>query len=109
MKRGDLFRVHKPGHQDPKKYRTFVVVGRQTIISSKFSTIMCAPVYSRYDGLSTQVAIGTDEGLKHESAIHCDELVSILKSRLTHFVGSLSEQKVKELNKALSIALELQG
>jgi hypothetical protein len=30
---------------------------RQTLIDSRFSTAICAPIYSAYDGLSTQVAI----------------------------------------------------
>ena len=51
------------------------------------------------------MAVGIDEGLKHESSIHCDELVSLLKSSLTDYIGSLSTQKVIELNRALRIAL----
>lgn len=108
MKRGDLYRVLKPGREDPKKYRFFVVVGRQTVIDSKFSTVTCAPVYTRYDGLSTQVCLGPEEGIKHESSLHCDELISLPKTALTHFVGTLSAQKTAELNQALRIALALE-
>ncbi len=72
----------------------FVVVSRQVLIDSKFSTVICAPVYSVHDGLSTQVPIGIDEGLRHESSIHCDELVSLPKSSLTDFVGSLSGHQI---------------
>jgi mRNA interferase MazF len=72
-----------------------VVVSRQVLIDSRFSTIICAPVYSVHDGLSTQVLVGIDEGLKRDSSIHCDELVSIPKSALTNFVGKLSPQKIE--------------
>lgn len=109
MKRGDLYRVYKPGGQDPKKFRVFVVVSRQALIDSKFSTVICAPVYSRFDGLSTQVKVGVEEGLKHESAIYCDELVSLLKASLTHFVGTLGDEKIEELNTALQIAVAVEG
>jgi mRNA interferase MazF len=34
-------------------------------------------VRNRHDGLSTRVRVGIPEGLKKESSIHCDELVSI--------------------------------
>jgi len=108
MKRGELYRVYKPGKQDPKKFRVFVVVSRETLIQSRFSTVICAPVFSSYDGLSTQVSVGTEEGLKHESSIHCDELVSLPKSALTNFVGSLSSGKEAELEEALKIALSLE-
>jgi mRNA interferase MazF len=107
VKRGELYRVAHPSARDPKRSRVFVVVSRQVVIESRFSTVVCAPVYSAYDGLSTQVPIGVDEGLKHESSIHCDELVSLPKSVLTNFVGTLSSQKIQALNRALSIALEL--
>ncbi len=105
MKRGELYRVYKGSSLDAKKYRVFVVVSRQVLIDSKFSTIICAPVYSRYDGLSTQVKLGIEDGMKHDSAIHCDELISIPKSLLTHFISTLSSQKIEELNEALQIAV----
>jgi mRNA interferase MazF len=104
MKRGDIYRVHRPG-DDPKRYRCFVVVGRQALIDSKFSTAVCAPIYSLGHGLKSQVAIGQDEGIKHESWIACDNLVSMQKSDLTQFVGSLSRSKLAELDRALAIAV----
>ena len=107
MKRGHLYRVFKGSAQDPKKYRVFVVVSRQILIDSRFTTVICAPVYSAYSGLSTQVPVGVDEGLKHDSGVHCDELVSIPKSSLTHFVGSLSASKLDELEAALAIAIDV--
>ena len=107
MKRGELYRVEHPSARDPKRYRVFVVVSRQVLIDSRFSTVICAPMYSAYDGLSTQIEVGVDEGLKYDSSIHCDELVSLPKSLLTNFVGSLSPKKVQKINQALYIALEI--
>jgi len=107
MRRGELFLVRKAGSQDPKKQRVFVIVSRQILIDSKFSTVVCAPVYSRFDGLSTQVPVGVSEGLKHDSCIHCDELVSLPKTMLTRYVGRLSEVKIVLLNSALQEALAL--
>jgi len=109
VKRGELYRVANPSAKDPKKSRVFVIVSRQVLIDSRFSTVICAPIYSTHDGLSTQVLVGVDEGLKHDRSIHCDELVSLAKSLLTNFVGSLSPQKIEELNKALSTALDIRG
>jgi mRNA interferase MazF len=107
VKRGDLYRVAHPSSRDPKKQRVFVVVSRLILIESRFSTVICAPVYSTHDGLSTQVLIGTQEGLKHDSSIHCDELVSLPKTVLTNYVGSLTPQKIDQLNHALRIALDI--
>jgi len=84
------------------------VVGRQTVIDSKFSTVVCAPVLSRRDGLATQVDVGIDEGFKHDSSIHCDALVSVLKSSLTNYVGRLSRNRLEELAQALRVALAIE-
>lgn len=108
MKRGELYRVYRGSRTDTKDYRVFVVVSRQILIDSKFSTVTCAPVYSSRDGLSTQVPIGPEEGLKHECAIHCDELVSISKERLSDYVGALSPKKLVLLGTALRVALAVE-
>ena len=99
--------VTPPSARDPKKQRVFVIVSRQILIDSRFSTVICAPVYTTYDGLATQVSIGPDEGIKHESSINCDELVSLPKSALTNFIGILPPEKAEALNQALQIALDI--
>jgi len=68
---------------------------------------MCAPIYTAYDGLATQVPVGVNEGLAHESSVHCDEVVSLPKPVLTDYVGSLPPQKIAALNRALRVALDL--
>ena len=85
----------------------FVIVSRQILIDSRFSTVICAPVYTAYEGLSTQVAVGINEGLKHDSSIHCDELISLPKSMLTNYISKLSPEKLHLLNKALNTSLQL--
>ena len=107
MKRGELYRVKHPSALDPRRQRVFVVVSRQLLIDSSFSSVVCAPVYSRQHGLHSQVPVGIDEGLKHGSSIYCDELVSLPKSMLTGYVGQLSAQKLLELDRALAVALDL--
>lgn len=85
----------------------FALVSRQVLIESRFSTVMCVPVYTAYDGLATQVAVGVAEGVAHESSLHCDQVVSLQKTVLTDCVGALSPRKISELNRALRIALDL--
>jgi mRNA interferase MazF len=86
----------------------FVVVSRQALIDSKFSTVICAPIYSTHEGLSSQVAVGIGEGLKHDSSIHCDELVSLPKAVLTNFVGALPPRTTSALRRALRVALDVE-
>jgi mRNA interferase MazF len=106
VNRGELYRVSRPGG-DPKQHRTFVVVSRQALIESRFSTVICAPVFTAGEGLSTQIPVGIDEGLKHESWIMCDNLVSLRKTDLSQYVGSLSARRLAELDRALRVALDL--
>jgi len=106
MKRGEIYRVHKPGG-DPKRHRLFVIVSRQSVIDSKFSTVICAPVFSNGEGLATQVGVGPDHGLKHMSWVMCDNLVSLRKSELSHYVAMLPPSKLAELDRALRTALSL--
>jgi mRNA interferase MazF len=107
MRRGEIYRVHHPS-DDPKLYRCFVVVSRQTLIDSRFPTVVCAPILTRGHGFSTQVSVGINEGLKHESWILCDSLVSLRKVQLTQFVGRLAHSKDEELDRALKMALALE-
>jgi mRNA interferase MazF len=107
VRRGELYRVYKSSTRDPKRSRVFVVVSRQVVIDSRFATVICAPVFSAHDALSTQVPVGVEEGLKHASSIHCDELVSLPKSVLTDYVGVLGSDKLAQLRPALLAALDL--
>jgi mRNA interferase MazF len=84
-----------------------VVVSRDALIRSRFSTVICAPILTHGEGLTTQVEVGEAEGMKHRSWITCDGLASIEKQRLTDFVGSLSAAKLRELDRALRLALDL--
>lgn len=105
MNRGELYRVYKASKTDPKRSRVFAVVSRHILIESSFSTVICAPIYTAYDGLASQVLVGIPEGLKHERSIHCDELVSIPKSLLKDYVGKLKDKKLDELDEALAVAV----
>jgi mRNA interferase MazF len=106
VKRGELYRVPTTGN-DPKPHRPFVIVSRTVLVDSRFSSVICAPVFSDGEGLSTQVQVGTDEGLKHPSWIMCDNLMSLRKADLRHYIGSLSPAKLRELTFALQEALDI--
>jgi len=109
VRRGEPYLVQHPSSRDPRRQRVFVVVSRQLLVDSSFSSVVCAPVYTRRDGLHTQVDVGVEEGLKHESSIHCDEMMSLPKSALSNFVGTLSPAKLTLLDRALAFALGLIG
>lgn len=103
--RGELYRLSPAPGGDPKRARCVTIVSRQTLLDSRADKVVCAPVNTRYDGLATQVPVGTVEGLKHDSCVNCDQLVLIDKARLTNYVGSLPAAKLRALREALRVAL----
>jgi len=107
LRRGELYRVKHPGG-DAKRSRVVVVVSRDAHLASRFSTAICAPVYSQRGGLSSEVEVGPAEGLKHASAILCDVLTSFPRGQLTDYVGTLGPAKLAALRTALRIALDVE-
>jgi len=107
LRRGEIYRVRQPQHGDPKKSRCFVVVSRQDLLDSNVNRVLCAPINTSGVGLSTEVQVGVDEGLKHDSVINCDQITRLEKSMLTDYIGALSAPKLKLLRAALVVAFDM--
>ncbi|HEY7365499.1 MAG TPA: type II toxin-antitoxin system PemK/MazF family toxin [Methylomirabilota bacterium] len=108
MTRGELYRTRDRVPERGGKPGFYVVVSRSFVAENDdVATVICAPVYSQVLGLTTEVVLGVDDGLPRTSAVRCDFLTLMFKSRLTQFVGTLSPEKVRALNRALMIALDL--
>ena len=108
MTRGEIYRTAERRPERGDKPGFYVVVSRAFMTDNDdVSTIICAPIYSRILGISTEVVLGPDEGLPRSSAARCDFLSLLFKKRLTNFVGSLSSGKAEELDRALALALDL--
>ncbi len=106
MQRGELYRVRDPAG-DPKKFRSFLIVSRQTFVDSSYSTVAAIPVYTVANGAATEVGVGTEVGLTHHSVLRCDEVTSVQKRQLTNYVGRLPEDRMREVNRAMALALDI--
>ena len=89
--------------RESDKRRPVVVLTRQQVLPL-LSTAMVAPITSTVKGLPSEVPVGTEEGLKHYSAINLDHVQTVDKRRLRAFVGTLSEEKMREVCRALALA-----
>lgn len=107
IRRGELYRIKHPSG-DSKRSRVVVVVSRGAHLASRFSTAICAPVYTQRGGLASEVEVGPAEGLKHPSAILCDVLTSFPRGQLTDYVGTLGSAKLAALRAALRVALDVE-
>src|SRR5438105_4386624 len=108
MKRGEVYRSQEKIAERGHKPGFYVVVSRDFIAGNEdVSTVVCAPVYREALGLRSEVLIGPTDGLPTESSIRCDFLMLMFKSKLSHFVCTLSAGKQHELTRALAYALQM--
>ena len=108
MRRGEVYRTRERVPERGDKPGFYVVVSRNFVARNEdVSTVICAPVYGEILGLTTEVVVGSEDGLPRTSAVRCDFLTLMFKSRLTHFVSTLSATKFAELDHALAHALDL--
>lgn len=87
----------------PDKRRPVLILSRPDAIRW-LRTVLAAPITSQRRGSPAEVLLGIEEGLKTESAANLDHVQSVHKSRLSHFVGTVSSQKMTEVCHALAIA-----
>ena len=108
MTRGEIYRTRDRLAERGGKPGFYVVVSRAFVAENEdISTVVCAPVYSEVLGLTTEVTLGAEDGLPRTSAVRCDFLTLLFKDRLTGFVATLSADKLKALNRALAVTLDL--
>jgi mRNA interferase MazF len=106
--RGEIYRTRERVAERGGKPGFYVVVSRAFVAENDdVSTVICAPLYSQVLGLTTEVVLGPEDGLPRTSAVRCDFLTLMFKARLTQFVSTLSPEKIRRLNRALSAALDL--
>ena len=100
MKRGEIWwdRVDKR--------RPVVLLSRQEAYEVRASVIV-APISTTVRGYAVEVRVGRREGLPRSGVINCDWIATVPKTQLTDRVGSLSENKLSQLDSALRFALEL--
>ena len=87
----------------PDKRRPVLVLTRPEVIPL-LHTVMVAPVTSTRRGAPSEVHVGVEEGLKHESAVNLDHVQTVEQDRLVGFVGTLSQAKMQQVCRALAIA-----
>lgn len=105
MLRGELYRTEVTTPADPRRFRAYLIVSRPAFLASRYQSAICVPVYSTRGGLDTEVAVGVESGLAHDSALRCDEVTSVPRTALRTYLGSLTPDKLAEVDRALAIAV----
>ncbi len=98
--RGEIWRCQ---FNHPNKRRPVVVLTRDEALPYMRS-VMVAEVTSTIRGISSEVIVGPDDGLKHISAVNLDNVQTVSQRRLGGYVGKLSVEKMHEVCRALAAA-----
>lgn len=97
---GEIWRCQ---FKQPNKRRPVVVLTREEALPF-MRTVMVAEVTSTIRGLSSEVIVGPDEGLKNISAINLDNVQTVDQRRLRGYLGELDAAKMREVCQALAVA-----
>ena len=100
VKRGDIWMY---AFAAPDKKRPVLVISRQSVIPL-LRTVMVVPITSAIHGVPSEVLVGTEHGLKHESAVNLDHVQTVERSRLSRFIGHLDDDVMDEVCRALAVA-----
>lgn len=84
-----------------------VLVLTRDIVRPHMDRVTVAPITSRVRGLSTEVPVGSANGLEHDSVVSCDNIVTIPKTALGRQVGGLLEAQERDLALAITLAFDL--
>ncbi len=87
----------------PDKRRPVLVLSRQKVIDL-LRTVLVAPITSTAHGAPSEVRVGVEEGLKHDSVVNLDQVQTVDQTKLRHFVGTAGPEKMSAICRALVIA-----
>jgi len=88
----------------PDKRRPVLILSRQEVIPL-LHTVMAAPITSTRRGAPSEVNLGVEEGLKHDSAVNLDHVQTVERARLVSFVGSIGAAQMRQVCRALAVAV----
>jgi mRNA interferase MazF len=92
----------------PDKQRPVVVLTRDSIVD-RLARVTVAPVTSTVRGIASEVALGTEDGLKQPSAVNLRNIVTVPKEGLGRRVAQLDGRRLDQICAAIAFALGCRG
>ena len=90
---------------DLDKPRPVVVLTRDPL-GQLLHSVIIAPVTSTIRGLSTEVPLGLDDGIRHPSVANLDNIQLLSRDRFRRRVGRVQPTTMQALCDALSLAVD---
>lgn len=89
------------------KTRPALVLTREAARGA-MTKVTVAPITSTIKGLSSEVRVGLENGLDHESAVSLDNVLTIPAEALGRTVGYLTGEQEAQLARAVVLAYDLE-
>ena len=99
VRRGDVWLA------DLDKTRPVIVLTRDPL-GRLLHSVIVAPVTSTIRGLSTEVPLGRDDGIRHPSVANLDNVQPLSRDRLRRRIGRAQPATMAAVCAALSVAVD---
>jgi mRNA interferase MazF len=90
---------------DLDKIRPVIVVTRDPL-GRLLHSVIIVPVTSTVRGLSTEVPVGRDDGIRHPSVANLDNVQLLARDRFHKRIGRAQPATMRALCSALSVAVD---
>jgi mRNA interferase MazF len=88
------------------KTRPAVVLTRQ-VARAAMTKVTVAPITTTVRGLSSEVAVGPDNGLDRDSVVSLDNVLTVPVTTLGRTIGYLTDDQEPQLARAIVLAYDL--
>ena len=93
---------------DLDKARPVIVLTRDPM-GRLLNAVIVAPVTSTVRGISTEVPVGSEDGVRHPSVANLDNVQLVARERFRRRVGRARPETMAALCSALSVAVDCGG
>jgi mRNA interferase MazF len=104
MKRGE---VRYYTFKAPDKKRPVAILSRDSIISH-LNEITIAPITSTIRDIPSEVLLTKADGMPKDCVINLDHIQTVPKAKIGKIITTLSADRIKHLDKAITFALDIQ-
>lgn len=84
-----------------------VLILTRELVRPHLNRVTVAPITSTIRGLSTEVPVGSANGLDRDSVVSCDNILTVPTSALGRHIGYLLPPQEAELTRAIRAAFDL--
>lgn len=97
----------RPIHRARLDKTLSVLVLTRELVRPHLNTVTVAPITTTVRGLSTEVALGTANGLESRCVVACDHITTIPVGALGDQIGRLLDHQEPQLSDAIRAAFDL--